>query len=82
MVKVKFYSVLLVAAGQKEYLTEARTVAGLLSEVEKRFGDELAGHLKNCAVMVNGRNAESMKGARTKLRDGDEVSLLPRIAGG
>ena len=82
MVKVRFYSALLVAAGQREYRTEARSVAGLLSEVREHFGDGLADSLEGCTVLVNGRNVESLKGARTRLRDGDEVSLLPRIVGG
>lgn len=82
MVTVKFYGTLLVAAGVKEFQSNARTVAELLQEAGRRYGDGLGAHLKHCAVVVNGRNMEGMKGVKTKLRDGDEVGLLPRIAGG
>lgn len=82
MVKVKFYGTLLVSAGEKEYQSGARTVAELLREAEQRYGEGLGAHLRHCAVVVNGRSMEGLKGVKTKLRNGDEVALLPRIAGG
>jgi len=82
MIRVRFYASLHVAAGERDYRSSARTVGELLREVEERYGDRLGAHLKNCAVAVNGRKIEGLKGARTRLRDGDEVALFPRIVGG
>ena len=68
---------------------EARDVRGLLDELEGRFGGlkglvrneagEVHGHVN---VYVNSQAIESLGGLQTSLKDGDEVSIIPALAGG
>ena len=82
MVTVKFFATLRKATGEKSYQSSARNVAGVLKEVERTYGDNVSRYLKNCIVLVNGRNIGYLKGKRTRLAAGDEVSLFPPVAGG
>jgi molybdopterin synthase sulfur carrier subunit len=91
-VKVKFFALLREAAGIKELeeeLEEGATVRGLL----KRLGDKLPKRFrelifegqdvsKNVIILVNRRGIKELDGLETKLRDGDEVALLPPVSGG
>jgi molybdopterin converting factor small subunit len=70
------------ATGEPGYESSASSVAAVLKEVEKRYGDNVSRYLKNCIVLVNGQNICYLKGKRTKLGPGDEVSLFPPVAGG
>lgn len=81
-VTVKLNSMLRKEAGTKEFESSARTVGAVMDELLQRFGTQVNRHLDGCMVLVNGRNAELMRGKKTKLRSGDEVSIIPRIAGG
>ena len=68
---------------------DARDVRGLLDELEGRFGG-LKGLLRNevgevhdhVNVYVNSEAIESLQGLQTSLKDGDEVSIIPALAGG
>ena len=68
---------------------DARDVRGLLDELEGRFGG-LKGLVRNEAgevhdhvnVYVNNEAIESLQGLGTSLKDGDEVSIIPALAGG
>jgi sulfur-carrier protein len=68
---------------------DARDVAGLLDELEGRFSG-LKGLVRNEAglvhdhvnVYVNNEAIESLQGLGTTLKDGDEVSIIPALAGG
>jgi sulfur-carrier protein len=82
MVTVKLFATLRKAAGEKSYESSARNIAGLLKEVEARYGEGVSRHMKNCTVLVNGQNIGYLKGKRTKLNAGDEVSIFPPMAGG
>lgn len=82
MVTVKFFAILRKATGEKSYQSSARNVAGVLKEVEKLHGDRVSRYLRNCTVLVNGQNIAYLRGKRTKLNEGDEVSLFPPVAGG
>jgi len=82
VVTVKFFTMLRKAAGEASYESSAPTVAAVLKEVEKKYGDSVSRYLKNCIVLVNGQNISYLKGKRTKLNAGDEVSLFPPVAGG
>lgn len=82
MVTVKFFTMLRKATGEASYESSAPTVAAVLKEVDKKYGDSVSRYLKNCIVLVNGQNISYLKGKRTKLNAGDEVSLFPPVAGG
>ena len=68
---------------------EARDVRGMLDELEGRFS-ALKGLVRNEAgeihhhvnLYVNSEAIESLQGLQTSLKDGDEVSIIPALAGG
>ena len=72
-------------------LPECCTVGRLLLEMEKTWGDELARvlfepntcHLlSHMNVMVNGRSIRFLNNLNTLLEEGDDILILPPIAGG
>jgi MoaD family protein len=79
---VKFFTMLRKAAGEAGYESSAPNVAAVLKEVESKYGGDMRRYLKNCIVLVNGQNISYLKGKKTKLGPGDEVSLFPPVAGG
>jgi molybdopterin synthase sulfur carrier subunit len=64
-------------------------VAGLLDELESTF-EGLRGLVRNEAgqvhhhvnIYVNNDAIEALQGLRTPLKDGDEVTIIPALAGG
>jgi molybdopterin/thiamine biosynthesis adenylyltransferase/molybdopterin converting factor small subunit len=68
---------------------EGGTVAELIQDLDGRFpglcaqitdgGQEIPAHIN---IYVNNREISALQGTRTPLRDGDEVALIPAIAGG
>ena len=68
---------------------EAHDVRGMLDELEGRFS-ALKGLVRNDAgeihhhvnLYVNSEAIESLQGLQTSLKDGDEVSIIPALAGG
>ncbi|MCS7136484.1 MAG: ubiquitin-like small modifier protein 1 [Nitrososphaerota archaeon] len=71
-------------------LEDGSDVRTLLKTLTKKFGDvfrnqvlvneeKLAPYVK---VLVNGRDIEYLSGMGTKLKDGDEVAIIPPVAGG
>ncbi|MBP3673681.1 MAG: MoaD/ThiS family protein [Oscillospiraceae bacterium] len=75
MIRVKLYGLLRLDTGIKELTLEAGSVREVFEGLSPRIP---LGTLKSCVVLVGGKPANQ----RTKLRDGDEVSLLPPVAGG
>jgi len=78
------------AANNKDRVSvEARDVGGLLDELEGRFSG-FKGLVRNEAgevhhhvnLYVNSEAIESLQGLQTSLKDGDEVSIIPALAGG
>ena len=68
---------------------EASDIAGLLRELEQRFPgieerlyDEDGNLRRFVNIYVNGENMLFLSGLKTSLRDGDEVSIVPTVAGG
>ena len=69
--------------------TTARDVAGALDELEREFG-ALKGLVRNetgelhrhVNIYVNREAIEELGGLATTLKDGDEVSIIPALAGG
>lgn len=82
MPMVKFFATLRKATGEAGYRSSARSVAEVLKEVEKRYGNEVSRYLRNVNVLVNGRHIGYLRGKRTRLEPEDEVSLFPPLAGG
>lgn len=84
MVKVKIFGVFRLDTGIKELMVEAGSVPELLEAVAKEAQrvnpastiTEKA--LRGCIVSVNG----SQVSLRAGLNDGDEVMLVPAVAGG
>lgn len=53
------------------------------AQFEKRVIDEKTGKLRRFVnIFVNGRDIRNLHGPDTKLNDGDEVRLIPTVAGG
>ncbi len=67
----------------------AKTVGGLLDELERAYaglkgllrdeGGEVHHHVN---IYVNSEAIEALQGLRTPLKDGDEVAIIPALAGG
>ena len=68
---------------------EAADVKSLLDELEGHFGG-LKGLVRNdrgevhdhVNIYVNNEGIEALQGLETSLQDGDEVSIIPALAGG
>jgi len=67
----------------------AADVGAVLDELERAYGG-LKGLVRNergevhahVAVYVNGEAIESLSGLTTRLKDGDEIAIIPALAGG
>ena len=82
MIKVSFASHLGRTLGVREAEVQAETVRGLLRELSRRHGKPFDDAVASCKVIVNGTNVAFLQGEGTKLADGDQVTLLPPLAGG
>jgi len=92
-VKVKFFTTLREIVGKKEEqieLSRSVTVEALLRQLSKTYGREfedyvydelgnLRGHLQ---FLVNGKSITALQGLKTKLREGDQLAILPPVGGG
>lgn len=75
--------------GQSEVHAHGATVDGVVRDLERQFpgmAERLldgAGELRRFInVYVNGEDIRFLQGRDTTLKDGDEVSVVPAIAGG
>ncbi len=75
--------------GQRELTAEGGTVAELIDDIDRRypgFRDQLVdegGQLHRFVnVYLNDEDVRFLEGAATALSEGDEVSILPALAGG
>ena len=74
---------------QGEVVVAGGTVAALIAELEKsypgireRLCDEKGKLRRFVNIYVNEEDIRFLKGESTPLKDGDEVSIIPAIAGG
>ena len=74
---------------QKEVRVNSASVSSCIGELERRFPgfkDRLCeenGDVKPfVSIFVNGEDIDTLQGLRTQLGDGDEVTIVPAIAGG
>jgi molybdopterin synthase sulfur carrier subunit len=67
----------------------AGNVGAMLDELETSFGslkglvrDEQGQVHRHVSIYVNNEAIDALKGLATPLRDGDEVAIIPALAGG
>ena len=77
------------ADGRTRHQFQVSTVRALISELEAahpalagRFSDGSGGLRTGLSLFVNDRYVTSLSEADIELNDGDEVSIIPYIAGG
>jgi len=75
MITVKVFGLVRLETGIRELQMEAATVRELKKELIRHIPEE---KVKGCVLLINGRQANPF----TKLKDGDQVMLMPPVAGG
>ena len=90
-VNVRFFGAAVEAAKrQKETEVNAQDLRGLLNSLAESFGDSFKEKILDpngrpqpyVSIFVNDRDIRHLEDLETKLNDGDEVLILPAIAGG
>lgn len=92
-IKVKYFALLREITGRREEEVEVgvgirvdELLEKLSAKYGKRFRDYVygVGEFKDLTLtfLLNGRNIELMDGLKTRLKDGDTLSILPPVAGG
>jgi len=78
-----------VTGGEAEVSIDSGSVAGALGELEKRYPDirlrlrDDAGEIRRFVnLYVNGEDIRFLSGLETSLAAGDEMSIIPAVAGG
>ncbi len=80
----------IIGGGQVQVEFRGGTVKEMLDELVRTYGDPMRNVLyprgdnfsEMLYVLVNGKNVTYLDGLASKLRDGDEVAVLPLTAGG
>jgi adenylyltransferase/sulfurtransferase len=83
-------SVLNGGAGEKKTNFDADTLKDAFAKISKTMGDDFKRKVLNedgtprslINIYINGKNAKFSSGLDTSLSDGDEISILPAVAGG
>ena len=75
MITVRLFGLLRLETGIKQLQVCAGNLKELQKELTRWIPEE---KIKGCVLIVNGKRANS----RTKLEDGDQVMLMPPVAGG
>ena len=83
-------SVLNGGAGEKKTELDADTLKDAFAKISETMGDDFKRRVLNedgtprslINIYVNGKNAKFSSGLDTTLSDGDEISILPAVAGG
>lgn len=83
MPRVRVFATLREATGgEKQFNVEGKTVKEVIKKACEKYGDEFARGLKTSIILVNGINVIELKGARTPLKETDEIAIFPPVAGG
>ena len=92
MASIKFTipSVLNEGGGEKKIDISATTLSEAFSKISENMGDEFQRRVLNddgtprslINIYINGKNMRFSGGMQTALKDGDEVYILPAVAGG
>ena len=91
--KVRYFTTLRELAGTAEDeidIKDDASLAELIEEVASEYGQAARDYLYHDSVqidpsiyfLVNGRDAKTLSGRETKLKDGDTVAIIPPIGGG
>jgi len=83
-------SVLNAGAGEKKIDISADTLQDAFTKVSSEMGDDFKRRVLNndgtprslINIYINGKNAKFSSGLDTVLKDGDEINILPAVAGG
>jgi len=78
MITVKLFGLLRLDTGLRELQVEAANVRQLKAEILRTTDCITKEKLSSCVILVNGAPCKSW----TKLKDGDQITLLPPVAGG
>ena len=92
MANVKFTipSVLNKGGGEKKIEISAATLSEAFTKISEKMGNEFKNRVLNndgtprslINIYINGKNMRFLGGMQTNLKDGDEVYILPAVAGG
>ena len=82
-------SVLNGGAGEKKTNLDVNTLNDAFAEISKTIGDDFKRKVLNddgtprslINIYINGKNAKFSSGLDTLLSDGDEINILPAVAG-
>ena len=75
MITVKLFGLVRLETGIKELQVDAANIRELKKALTQHIPEEM---IKGCVLLVNGTQATRF----TKLKDGDQVMLMPPVAGG
>ena len=75
MITVKLFGLVRLETGIKELRVEADNVRQLQKALTRNIPEE---KIKGCVLLVNGKRANPF----TILKDGDQVMMMPPVAGG
>jgi len=83
-------SVLNAGSGEKKTDVDANTLRDAFEKIANAMGDDFKRRVLNddgtprslINIYINGKNAKFSSGLETQLNDGDEVYILPAVAGG
>ena len=75
MITVKLFGLVRLETGIKELQIEAANVKELKRQLIRYLPEE---KIKGCVLFINGKQSNRF----TKLNDGDQVMLMPPVAGG
>lgn len=78
MITVQFFGLLRLDTGLRELQVEAANIRQLKEAILLATDRITKEKLRGCVILVNGAPCKSW----TKLKDGDQVTLLPPVAGG
>ncbi len=83
-IQVQFFSSLRAAADTQGVMIEARDVGEAVKALKKMFRQnmEFIRLLKISNVILNGQNILFLRGAKTKLKDGDRLAFFTPLGGG
>ena len=83
-------SVLNGGAGEKKLEISVNTLQDAFTKISETMGDDFKRRVLNddgtprslINIYINGKNAKFSSGLNTELNDGDEINILPAVAGG